>query len=77
MKVFSIKVLMIILAIFIVPFISYFIIMYSLPALVEAIPELYDGTNQSIAETIFALIQVLIGYYLVHKIIQALGFFSK
>lgn len=77
MEIFTFKVLRIVLAIFIVPIISYFIIIYSFPALVATIPEVYQGTDQSIAEAIFALIQVLIGYYIIHKTIQSLGLFSK
>ena len=65
------------LAILIIPFISYFLIRYSIPLLVESILEFVDGRDQSIAEMIFSLLQILIGYYFIHKAIQILRFSVK
>ena len=77
MDVFNMKFLKIGLAILIIPFISYFLIRYSIPLLVESILEFVDGRDQSIAEMIFSLLQILIGYYFIHKAIQILRFSVK
>ena len=77
MKVFNMKFLKIGLAILIIPFISYFLIRYSIPLLVESILEVVDGREESMAEMIFALLQILIGYYFIHKAIQLLRFSIK
>ena len=77
MDIFNMKFLKIGLAILIIPFISYFLIRYSIPLLVESILEFVDGRDQSIAEMIFSLLQILIGYYFIHKAIQILRFSVK